>query len=338
MHAKRFFLTFPQCGEQDLRATLEHLNEYYPCEWIIVAREKHQDGETHLHIALELIDKHHFRSPDCFDFVTGQHGNYQTMKNMKKCIEYVTKDGDFIAEGIDVAEALSKGVAKTTTYARMVQSGGTLDAIDTIDPGFVLNNKRKLEDYISYHMIKRNAAGKQVWYPIFVNDYQGATREIANWLNDNLFNTNRKLKEPQLYIHGPANMGKTTLVETLAKYCRIYRIPTDEQFYDFYYDGMYDLVVLDEFKAQKTVTWLNEFLQGSEMVLRVKGAQRIKRDNPPAIILSNYTLEEAYRNSDPGKIAPLHERLKIVEVSEFIEIDFDNNISKLDDVPIEEYS
>ena len=70
-------------------------------------------------------------------------------------------------------------------------------------------------------------------------------------------------------------------------------MPT-EDFYDFYADKDYHLCVLDEFKATKTIQFLNLWLQGCTMNIRKKGSQALKVSNIPTIILSNYSLDECY--------------------------------------------
>ena len=128
-----------------------------------------------------------------------------------------------------------------------------------MNPAYVLRNKRKVEEYISYQEDKRQRTEKKKpWLGCEgPNNYQDA--EIAKWLNDNLGKP-RKFKQPQLFISGPKNMGKTTLIEQLREYFNIYDIPLNEDFYDFYADNRYDLAVIDEFKGQKPIQWLNLFL------------------------------------------------------------------------------
>lgn len=109
---------------------------------------------------------------------------------------------------------------------------------------------------------------------------------------------------------------------TLEQYLSIYWIPIDEEFYDEWIDHHYDLAVLDEFKGQKTVQWLNRFLQGGPMSIRKKGSQGRKTQNIPVIILSNFSLEECYpkvAENNSGRLDTLKERLQLVPVTEFIE-------------------
>lgn len=102
-----------------------------------------------------------------------------------------------------------------------------------------------------------------------------------------------------------------------------FSIPTDEDYNDFYSDDC-DLAVLDEFRGQRTIQWLNQFLQGSMMTIKKKGTQTIKLKNVPTIILSNYPLEEVYTHAD---YSPLLSRLTIIHVTSFIDVKFDDEES-----------
>lgn len=66
---------------------------------------------------------------------------------------------------------------------------------------------------------------------------------------------------------------------------------------------------MDEFRATKTIQFLNHFLDGSHMPLRQKGRQTVKTDNLPVIILSNYSLDECYCHSGDEKLETLRARL-----------------------------
>ena len=72
-------------------------------------------------------------------------------------------------------------------------------------------------------------------------------------------------------------------------------MPRDEEFYDSYEDGCFDLVVLDEYKHQKRLQFLNAWCDGQPLPLRRKGSQTVKTDNLPLIICSNFSPEECYR-------------------------------------------
>lgn len=55
-------------------------------------------------------------------------------------------------------------------------------------------------------------------------------------------------------------------------------------------DGVYDLVVFDEWQAnQHSIQFLNQFLDGQEMWIRMKGTQALKTQRVPVILLTNFS-------------------------------------------------
>lgn len=291
--------------------------------WYIIAKELHEDGSPHLHLALEFKEKFTTTKSDAFDFIGGKHGNYQAMRNQRSTVQYVTKDGNFIAKGIDVKAILEKKNGKHGLIAKKVMEGATLEEINQEDPGFVLQHKRKLEEYITWNqrrVMKQKLLG---WSPILEQDLvdmEDQDQRIAVWLNNNL-KQKRQFRQNQLYLHGPPKTGKSSFLQKLSSMVSTYWVPRDEDFYDDYENGLYDLIVFDEFTHTKTMQWMNSFLDGSHTYLRQKGKQILKMDNLPVIICSNYTLEHNYpKLYESGKLEPLLTRVEVVEVKSFISV------------------
>lgn len=102
------------------------------------------------------------------------------------------------------------------------------------------------------------------------------------------------------------------MISQLRNHLRIYDVPFEE-FQDDYDDDDFDLAVFDEFQGwQKTLTFMNQFLEGNPMYLRKKGAQIYKRKNLPCIILSNFSPREAYPHVPDIQMEALESRLEIV--------------------------
>lgn len=323
LQGKRFFLTFPQCPVAPELAQ-ERLKEKYgdSLKWYLLAQELHQDGEKHLHIGLEMKETFRTKRSDVFDFIGEKHGNYQTMKNMRKCVEYITKGGVFLACGIDVDAVKKKQNGATLSVAQAVVNGKSLEELNQEFPGFVMMNKRKIEDYISWIQRQNLKKQKQIWNEFPAGDIMDmdniSDRQIAIWLNENIRKP-RKFKQKNLYIWGPPNMGKSSLITRLSQYLSIYVIPRDEDFYDGFENDVFDLAVLDEAKSTKTMQWLNQWLDGQVMTLRQKGKQYVKTQNIPTIILSNYKIEDNYKKLyEKNELGPLITRLMFVEVTSFI--------------------
>lgn len=94
-------MTYPQCEltkEQIKDALVDHKVQEY-----VIANEKHQDGNLHAHVFLKYKDRQTW-SETKWDIGTF-HGNYQVAKSWKAVIDYVKKDGDYIAN-IDLKAAM----------------------------------------------------------------------------------------------------------------------------------------------------------------------------------------------------------------------------------------
>ena len=181
------------------------------------------------------------------------------------------------------------------TITTAIRSGASIREVHDIDPGYFLREKRKIQEYITWWLSQQVSTNLKTWKGVKYTGTDVNTLAIADWLNSNIKST-RSFKQKQLYVSGPPNSRKTTLLLKLLEYLRGYEIPT-EVFYDLYLDPEPDLCWMDEYKGQKTIQWLNLFSQGAPMTLPVKGAQRLKVKNPPLIIMSNLTLEQVYHKT-----------------------------------------
>ena len=185
------------------------------------------------------------------------------------------------------------------------------------DPGYYMLKKRYLEEFDSACRFQLANASKQKWPTEWT--YSGdsvETQKIAEWLRSNIGLT-RSLRQKQLFVSGPKEYCKSTVIELLRAFFRLYEIPKGEDFYDFYDDKEYDMAYMDEFKGHKQIQWLNQFLDGSWMTLRKKGSQAIKMKNIPVIITSNFPLEQCYAGAlakDPNKLDTLQSRLELIEL------------------------
>jgi hypothetical protein len=310
LRGKKLYLTYPRCDVEPAVVLERIVAMEGGVKWAVVARERHEDGAYHLHVAMWLNRQYDRRSADCLDHLAGQHGNYQQMRDAVKCLEYCLKDGDFVAtEGFDPRAYIEARRKKTSvsfeTVARKIVSGDSLRVVNEAHPGFVLQHLQKIRAYESF--VSTLVSVELLPWPAAPTmrdamDFCGPEHAILAWCQTNLFPVNgvypvRPFKAPQLYIVGPTNRGKSSLVEGLRRFCRVYDVPMGEDFYDAYSDDGYDLIVFDEYRAQKRIQWMNRFVQGSPVSLRVKGGQVMKRRNLPVIVLSNYEPCNAYHKT-----------------------------------------
>lgn len=139
---------------------------------------------------------------------------------------------------------------------------------------------------------------------------------IVEWINNNINDPYipRPHKQKQLWVCGPSNFGKTTLKNLLEERLRIYCPSLDGIFMDGYDDDWVDLIIFDEFQGQRKVTWVNSFVEGSNMQLEIKGAQVTKEKNVPVIVLSNFTPRDCWKNVPQVQIDAIYNRFEVVEL------------------------
>ena len=336
LQAKNLSLTYPQC-ETTKEAALSRVVEYFGdnLHFAVVAQEEHAEEGTHLHMAISLKKQLRTRNCHLLDVLVDppKHGNYQAARAMRRWVAYVVKDGQYATVGIDVKAYLEaakmKQSTKLTLAATMLQQGNSIDAVDDEMPGLVLQHLRRLEDYHRYQKLKRERDGGLPQGALTFLEGAPSTYNdaIATWLQVNVLCT-RSFKDPQLYVCGAPNSGKTSLILKLEQEgLRVYRMPYDGKWYDLYEDGMYDIIVLDEFNGQKKIQDLNFWLEGGPMMVPRRGlAPYAKKDNLPVLILSNYTPFEAYNNCTEARLAPFLARLQVITLppDSFIDIQIED--------------
>lgn len=86
---KNFFLTYPKCdmSKQDAAENLQHK---LALDYLLIAREMHQDGTPHLHALLRAKKKANIKNASFFDLAFF-HGNYQTARDTDAVKEYIEK-------------------------------------------------------------------------------------------------------------------------------------------------------------------------------------------------------------------------------------------------------
>lgn len=336
INSKIAFLTYPQCAT-NLTTFQSKINQFFKdnLEKGVISQETHEDGNLHLHAAICLKKPLRSKDPRVFDGLVDppKHPNIMTRftGGALKAFEYVMKEGNYLplGSGFDLdmfmEQARKKQNTKTALILKDIQEGQKLDDLVDNHAEYLLQNLRKVKEFLDFLSLreKRLQFVEAQTRKVRVMPAEGFSsswnQEIASWLNLNLRNQ-RAHRQKQLWICAPPGMGKTSLIMMLEKAydLSVYYWPKEEVWWDAYSDGAYDLIVLDEFHSQKTITQLNPILSGDPTPLsRRCSAPLTKRDNLPVIILSNYLPEECFAkvaSNQPHKLAPLIDRLTIVKV------------------------
>lgn len=323
-----FLLTFPHCTATKeycldrLRLLFNDFKTSPSPTVAVVGQERHADGSLHLHVALKFEVEFESHISSFFDFLTGKRGNYKPVDSWKKTVLYCTKeDTDPSLYGLSKTQLLSmkagpRPPTKSTIVAQQCMEKLPLKEIAKRDPGYFMMHQAKITKFHFWINAPMNSTPPP-WPGITYRGSHSPTMKIVRWVQDNLFQE-RPFKSPQLYIHGPANSGKTSFVLSLKTWTRIYDVPQFEDFYDLY-DDDHDLIFFDEFKAQKKVQWLNMMLAGGSFTLAIKQSQYPKHRNLPFIIASNFSPRDAYKNISQEILDTLTCRLLVVDLTSAID-------------------
>jgi len=336
IESKNIFLTYPQC-QTSLSEFQKRINEFFGnnLEKGVISQESHKDLGLHLHAAICLKERIRSRDPKVFDALVDppKHPNIMTKFSggITKAFTYVMKDGNFtsLGQAFDlnafIEAALKKKSTRTALILKDIKEGQTLDDLVEDHSEYLLTNLRKVKEYLDFLSLRERrlqfaeAQTLKVRVRPADNFCSSWNQEIASWLKLNLRET-RAHRQKQLWICARPGMGKTSLIMMMEKEFKlsVYYWPKEEVWWDAYSDGAYDLIVLDEFHSQKTITQLNPILSGDPTPLsRRCSAPLTKRDNLPVIIMSNYLPEECFSKvaaNAPSKLEPLLDRLTVVQV------------------------
>lgn len=214
----------------------------------------------------------------------------------------------------------SQGSRKATkgvfdAIAAAIQEGKTLGEINVMKPGFFMQNKAKIEAYKEWWDLSQYKPQKE-WkgiQPLGDGEDRVGVHQLHKWVVENV-KVRRKWKQKQLYLWGPRDVGKSTFANMLSKRLRAWIVPS-EDWECTYENGKYDICIMDEFCGQKTVQWLNTFLQGGLCPLKRKGSSSfVKEDNPPVVMLSNVSPRDCYKNVVQVRLEALESRLEIIYI------------------------
>ncbi len=305
LSAKQLLLTYPRCLVEKgsaLATLMEKLARWEPA-MMIVAKESHQDGESHLHCLVKLKKKCDIRNASALDLNAETHGNYVPRRNWKSAVEYVCKeDPEPATFGVPDLASYRRSLKNKKSTDLALVAGGIMDGslkdtahIFAEHPSLLLSHKRQVEDAVEWVKERKRLRPTKVWEPFCLDRLEGVLWEVADWCNLNL-GLDREFKQKQLWIVSPPDCGKTTFCNWLAERFYTYVLPIDDAWDDLYHDD-YRLVVVDEFKGQRRISWLNGFVQGGRFPVKRRGcAPFIKTNNVPVIVLSNFSPQDAYQN------------------------------------------
>ena len=273
IRSKSWFLTYPKCPltKEEVHALL--CAKGRAIHGGVIARELHEDGTPHIHVYLLLSAPYNCKSPRFWDLAV-YHGNYQHAKSYTAVLQYVRKDQDYLEFGdLDLEAKLE---SKKTHAAYL--------------------GKRLQEE----HLVD------------IVNDHPELTLRFEQLQRSQLAYRQAKLKNPPhettrgTWIRGPPGSGKTHSVHTTES--DLY-VKAQNKWWDGYTGQK--AVLIDDFDQQGECLahhmkiWSDKWPAQGE----IKGGH-VPLTYDRLIVTSNFTIDQAFKNSDPETIKALNRRFK----------------------------
>lgn len=221
-NAQTVFLTFPQ-SDFNLQELHDDIHSRYPIRSAVFAREKHQDGEWHVHAAIKFCRKINVRSARVFDF-NGRHPNFRSCRSFPAACRYCRKEAtgqDLLEVGVD--DTGERRRTPNSVYAEAISSPSFDEARDIVREGaprdFILYGDR-----IDSRLRSLYAPTVAPYVPEFPRESFVNVPERANeWANQYLAGEFQG-RPKSLLLVGPSRLGKTEWARSLGAhiYCSGY--------------------------------------------------------------------------------------------------------------------
>lgn len=323
---KKFFLTYSKVEEDPgIDKVLEELRSiekdgrsggvspfYNNIKNIFITKEKHKDGTPHYHVLVILYNLYDiYGNMKIFDIPSLKHPKILTVNNVHGVVKYMMKhvDTDHIEDTLKEYNFDWEYYWKTKPKEIPILAYQLLNDKITWEEA-IHENPHLVFKYESYYrslqLFKEHKKMKEK---------QGLKLESFNLLNLELNFNERKFKEPQFWICGPANAGKTHFINSLKEKGHNMFLGSKDNDWSGYNDEYYDSIYFEEFCGETTIQFMNQLLEGSEMKLRAKYEKQVhKNKNLPIFINSNLLPHEAYHNVNDGKLNTLLTRINIIYI------------------------
>nr|AOV86331.1 putative rep protein [uncultured virus] len=329
------FLTYPQCDiplEQMLEQLKRKAGDKYG--WCVISAEDHEERENDSAVG---VHRHVIQEYNCKTFETTNarywdleyegatyHPHFEPVKNKVKCLQYVIKDGQYICDGthkeapfsIDVylQSTKTKGGYGFTYAANEIQKGKDIYTLMDEIPGFVMNHKRKIEEFQDLVNLKKQRQEKKPQFYGFEKVGVPAWEQVVQWVNKNFLEP-RAPRQKQLWLWSDEpGLGKSfPFLEILPKYYNCYQWMSGQKQDKDLADCQY--IIIDEFHGSVTMNDMKSLSQMYRIKVDIKYGQPINfTKNVPLIVTSNHPPREVYRKCSINEVLTLEDRFEIIKV------------------------
>ncbi|AUM61648.1 Rep [uncultured virus] len=307
LNSKNLFLTYPRCNIAR-ETILVHLQDKFKenLEEYLIVQEMHKDGEIHIHAYLGLKQKINYKDPKCLD-ILDHHGEYESMKNKEKTIEYLLKEDKQPLQSQDWQQWLMQSKSHQKRQNNM----------DKLN--YILDNglqKAVLTGNIPLVQLPTYQKALDIYKTLDEKD----DREDIPEMLDTPWNFKLKydigIKKCHYWIYSTkSNYGKTTFAQQLIKKYKSETWNSEEK-YQPHIKRSTQMIIIDEFSQRNclTISVLNMLMDGT-IYLTAKGINAWKLNQKPiVIILSNFSPLDIYTKTP--NLPNLLSRIEIINLED----------------------
>lgn len=222
LSAKALLLTYPRCPV-DKEQAVDQLCAKFPPEniiFVIVGHELHEHAEEgecrdHLHALILLRSRCNIRNPEYLDLHDGErryHGNYQSTRNIRNALAYVTKEGDIARYGEIPQHLLDPKKTRAEHLLNIEQCTSEAEFLRYV---FLNGLSAAAQTLRPYWMISKRPRLTQSRFQIG----SFAVPDILRQAMDELDQSDRAL-----LLLGPTGIGKTQLMLAMLEGTQLHRL------------------------------------------------------------------------------------------------------------------
>lgn len=344
----QYFLTYAKANGLTREKILDTLKRlcgirYESC---IISEEEHEKVPNdkflgiHFHVYLKLNKKLHLKKQDFFDIprleehwyvnkkrkvIKKYHPNIQSVKSQPAVIRYVVKsDINPLIDNFDLESYLDSIINKKGygfgQAAKAIKQGVSYRQLDEQQPQFVMNHKRKIEEYIELQESWKRQDRKDAFVPLIPPVPYTGPCQILNTFYDHV---NDRMSKPysygdkHTYVYGKTGVGKSNIFsEQLPKvfngYKWIYGSTTGQGIELLTCDYIY----LDEFKGQIKPDELIDILnQDPQQFWKIKYGKPQKMSKRVHVFINaQHDIKGTYKNVGNKTLSAIRRRLKTFEL------------------------
>ena len=286
-----------------------------------IAIESHLDGNPHLDMLIILQKRTELRYTQ-LDFLCSKHGDLTRYRTLNHAIlSYGSKQDDPLNNMPSIQYILGNQALKKAPYTFLQEHmlkdpyGFNLAQFCAKNDYFkALNGFKSLESKLKIHQeaicnldlkFKRGiqtitpkliqSTLTQQEYGLFLS--WSGYQQIIDYLNQiPKYGSNRPFKTKHLFLVGPPDTGKTSLINQISLLAATYQMGVSNWF-PRYQNHVYSLISWNEFKLD-VMPYANllRFLEGTPMDLQYKGGSTLRRDNQLVIMTSNLSFNDLAYN------------------------------------------